>query len=195
MTKVEDQALATLFTDARTQNAWLPTEVSDDTLRQLYDLVKFGPTSANSSPARFIFCKSEAARAKLAACAGEKNGPKVLQAPVTVIIGMDMAFHEQLPKLFPHTDARSWFAGNDELIASTAFRNSSLQGGYLILAARALGLDCGPMSGFDKAQVDAAFWAGTRVETNFICSIGHGSGEMLFPRSPRLSFEEACRIA
>ena len=195
MTKVEEQALEILFTQARTQNDWMDTPVSDETLRKLYDLVKFGPTSANSSPARFIFCKSEEAKAKLAACAGDKNGPKILKAPVTAIIGMDMAFHEQLPKLFPHTDARSWFAGNDDLIASTAFRNSSLQGGYLILAARALGLDCGPMSGFDKAQVDAAFWGGTKVETNFICSIGHGSGEMLFARSPRLDFEEACRIA
>lgn len=195
MTTVTDEAFAQLFTDARTQNDWLDTPVSDETLRRLYDLVKMGPTSANSSPARFIFCKSDESRARLAACAGEKNGPKILKAPVTVIIGMDLGFHEHLPKLFPHTDARSWFAGNDALIADTAFRNSSLQGGYLILAARALGLDCGPMSGFDKARVDAEFWAGTKVETNFICSIGKGSGEMVFPRSPRLDFEEACRIA
>lgn len=195
MTMVTDEAFAQMFTDARTQNDWLDTPVSDETLRRLYDLVKMGPTSANSSPARFIFCKSDESRARLAACAGEKNGPKVLKAPVTVIIGMDLDFHEHLPKLFPHTDARSWFAGNDGLIADTAFRNSSLQGGYLILAARALGLDCGPMSGFDKARVDAEFWAGTKVETNFICSLGKGSGEMVFPRSPRLSFEEACRIA
>jgi nitroreductase len=137
---------------------------------------------------------SQESRDRLAALATGSNPDKIRAAPVTVIVGMDMDFAEALPRLFPHVDAASWFRGNEELTRSTAFRNSSLQGGYLILAARALGLDCGPMSGFDKAGVDSAFWAGTRVETNFLCAIGHGTDANLFPRSPRLSFEEACRI-
>jgi nitroreductase len=189
-----DSALEQLFTEARTHYDWETAPLPETRLRQLYELLKFGPTSANCSPARFIFCTSEDARAKLAACCLEANRPKVLQAPATVIIGMDLDFAARLPELFPHTDARPWFA-DPEMARSTAFRNSSLQGAWLIMAARALGLDTGPMSGFDKAAVDAAFWAGTRVETNFICSIGHGTGNKLFPRLPRLSFEDACRIA
>jgi 3-hydroxypropanoate dehydrogenase len=183
-----------LFTDARTQNGYRNVPVPDDTLRQLYELMKWGPTSANCSPARLVFVRSAAAKDKLLACVSAGNVAKVREAPVTVIVGMDMAFHERLPKLFPHADARSWFAGDAAKIADTAFRNSSLQGGYLILAARALGLDCGPMSGFDVARVDAAFWAGSTVKTNFICALGHGEPAKLFARSPRLDFDEACRL-
>ena len=156
--------------------------------------MKLGPTSANASPARFIFVTSPEAKAKLAAVADESNVAKVLKAPVTVIIGFDTKFHDKLPQLFPHADARSWFAGNEALARETAFRNSSLQGAYFIIAARALGWDTGPMSGFDKAAVDAQFWAGTSVETNFICSLGKGTTENLFPRSPRLAFEDAASI-
>jgi nitroreductase len=141
-----------------------------------------------------VFAKSPEARQKLAACMAAGNADKTRAAPVTAIIGMDMAFHEKLPQLFPHTDAKSWFAGNQKLIDATAFRNSSLQGGYFIMAARAVGLDCGPMSGFDEAKVNAAFFAGTSIKANFICSIGYGDPGKLFPRSPRLSFDEACTI-
>lgn len=183
-----------LFTEARTQNGYKPTAVPDATLRALYDLLKWGPTSANSSPARFLFVRSAEAKERLVACLNPGNVQKVKEAPVSAIIGMDMAFHDKLPFLFPHTDARAWFAGNEAKIAETAFRNSSLQGGYLILAARALGLDCGPISGFDAAKVDAAFWAGTTVRTNFICTLGEGDPSRVFARSPRLPFEEACRL-
>ena len=184
-----------LFTEARTQNGFLDQPVSDEQLRQLFDLLKWGPTSANTSPARFIFVRSAEARERLAACVSPGNQPKVRQAPVTAVIGMDMEFYERLPQLFPHTDARAWFVGKPEMIQATAFRNSSLQGGYLILAARALGLGCGPMSGFDAARVDAEFWAGTPVKTNFICTLGHGDPAKILPRSPRLAFDEACRLA
>ncbi|MEO8296681.1 MAG: malonic semialdehyde reductase [Burkholderiales bacterium] len=183
-----------LFDDARTHNGFTPEPIAPETLRQLYDLLKWGPTSANCSPARFVFVTSPEAKAKLLPAMSAGNQDKTQQAPVNVIVGMDMAFYEQLPKLFPHADAKPWFAGNQPMIDSTAMRNSSLQGGYLILAARALGLDCGPMSGFDAAKVDAAFWAGTTVKTNFIVNLGHGDASKLFGRSPRLSFEEACRI-
>ncbi len=184
-----------LFTEARTQNGYLDQPVSDAQLQALYDLLKWGPTSANCSPARFAFVRSAEMKAKLTACVAPGNQAKVQQAPVTVVIGMDLAFHEQLPRLFPHTDARSWFAGKPAHIEATAFRNSSLQGGYLILAARALGLGCGPMSGFDAAQVDALVWAGTSVKTNFLCTLGHGDPAKILPRSPRLGFDEACRLA
>lgn len=183
-----------LFTQARTQNGYLPTPVADDTLRQLYELMKWGPTAANSSPARLAFVRSDEARARLVACMNPGNVAKVQQAPVTVIVGMDLAFADKLPTLFPHADARSWFEGKPAFIESTAFRNSSLQGGYLILAARALGLDCGPMSGFDAAQVDAAFWAGTAVKTNFVCTLGQGNPAKVFARNPRLTFDEACSL-
>jgi 3-hydroxypropanoate dehydrogenase len=192
---LSSDALAQLFTAARTQNGYLPTPVSDDTLRQLYDLVKFGPTAANSGPARFQFVRSAEGKQKLLGCVSAGNVAKVTQAPVTVLVGMDLEFHEQLPKLFPHADARSWFAGKPQAIHDSAFRNSSLQGGYLILAARALGLDCGPMSGFDAAKMDAAFWAGTAVKTNFICTLGHGDPAKVFDRLPRLSFDDACKLA
>jgi 3-hydroxypropanoate dehydrogenase len=183
-----------LFTDARTQNGFKPTPLPDATLRALYELVKWGPTSANCSPARFLFVRTAEARERLIACLNPGNVQKVKEAPVTAIIGMDMAFHDKLPFLFPHVDARAWFAGNDAKIAETAFRNSSLQGGYFILAARALGLGCGPMSGFDAARLDAAFWAGTTVKTNFICTLGEGDAAKVLARSPRLPFEEACRL-
>lgn len=191
---ISDSALEQLFTQARTHYDWHPEPLPEPVLRQLYDLLKFGPTSAKGSPARFLFCASGEARETLAGCVSAQNADKVRQAPVTVIIGMDMAWHERLPELFPHADARSWFAGNAALIRETAMRNSSLQGAWLIMAARALGLDTGPMSGFDAAAVNAAFWADTSVETNFICSIGRGTGKKLFPRLPRLAFEDACRI-
>jgi 3-hydroxypropanoate dehydrogenase len=190
-----DQAvLVTLFSDARSHNGWLDKPVSQSQLQQLYDLVKWAPTSANCEPARIVFVQSDDARAKLADCMAAGNADKVKAAPVTAIIGMDMAFLDKLPELFPHADARSWFAGNQPLIEATAFRNSSMQGGYFILAARALGLDVGPMSGFDAGKVDAAFFAGTTVKVNFVCSIGHGDASKLFARSPRLSFEDACSV-
>ncbi len=185
---------AQLFTDARTQNGYLDVPVSDAQLHALYDLLKFGPTAANACPARFKFVRSAEAKARLVACVSAANQAKVNQAPVTVIIGMDMAFYEQLPFLFPHADARAWFVGNEAAIQDTAMRNASLQGGYLILAARALGLDCGPMSGFDAAQVDAGFWAGSTVKTNFLCTLGTGDPAKVFGRSPRLSFEQACSL-
>jgi 3-hydroxypropanoate dehydrogenase len=191
---LSDQALAQLFHDARTHNGWLPQPVDDAVLEQLTTLTLLGPTSANSSPARFVFVKSPQAREKLRPALSAGNVDKTMAAPVTVIVGMDMAFYEHLPKLFPHADARSWFAGNDQAIADTAFRNSTLQGGYLILAARALGLDTGPMSGFDAAKVDEAFFAGTTVKTNFLVNLGYGDATKLFERSPRFSFDEAARI-
>ena len=183
-----------LFDNARTHNGFANEPIPEATLRQLYDMVKWGPTSANSSPARFIFVSSAEGKAKLLAGMSAGNFEKTKAAPVSVIVGMDMAFYEKLPALFPHADAKSWFVGNQAMIDATAFRNSSIQGGYLILAARALGLDCGPMSGFDAAKVDAAFWAGTTVKTNFIVNLGRGDASKLFGRSPRLSFDEACSI-
>ena len=185
---------AQLFTEARTQNGYLDTPVSDAQLRELYELVKFGPTAANTSPARFQFVRGAQAKARLLACVSPGNVAKITQAPVTVIIGMDLLFHDMLPKLFPHVDARPWFAGKDAVIVESAMRNSSLQGGYLILAARALGLDCGPMSGFDAARLDAEFWAGTAVKTNFICTLGQGDPSKVFARNPRLDFDEACSL-
>ena len=184
-----------LFTDARTQNGYKPEPVSDDTLRQLYELMKWGPTAANSTPARLVFVRSPEAKDKLLGCVSPGNVNKVREAPVTVIVGMDLDFHDQLPKLFPHVDARAWFVNDAAKRAESAMRNSSLQGGYMIMAARALGLDCGPMSGFDPAKIDAAFWAGTAIKTNFICSLGKGDPSKVFQRNPRLSFDEACRLA
>lgn len=191
---LDDAALDQLFRTARTYNGYLDKPVATAQLHAIWDLMKFGPTSANMLPARLVWCVSDDAKAKLAACAGGANPPKILAAPVTVIIGMDIDYHEQLPWLFPHADARSWFDGNEPLREISAMRNSSLQGGYFILAARAVGLDCGPMSGFDADAVNAAFFAGTSVKVNFICNLGHGDPAGLFPRSPRLSFEQACGI-
>lgn len=187
-------ALDQLFRTARTHNE-LGGEVGDDTLRALYDLLKWGPTSANMSPARFVFVRSAEAKAKLGPALDEGNHDKTIAAPVTVIIGHDMAFYEKLPYLFPHADAKSWFDGKPEAdLETVALRNGTLQGAYLILAARSLGLDCGPMSGFDNAKVDAAFFAGTAVRSNFLVNLGYGDPAKLFPRSPRLPFDEAAQI-
>ncbi|KRG44299.1 nitroreductase [Stenotrophomonas pictorum JCM 9942] len=189
-----DAALDQLFRTARTQNTFQDRPVEDSQLRALYDLVKWAPTSANASPARFVFVKSAEAKQKLAPALSEGNLAKTLAAPVTAIIGFDLDFHEKLPYLFPHTDAKSWFDGPREGRHEAAFRNGSLQGAYLILAARALGLDAGPMSGFDNAKVDEAFFAGTAIKSNFLVNLGYGDPSGLFPRLPRLSFDEAARI-
>lgn len=194
-TPLDAAALDQLFRKARTYNQFADREVEDSVLRELYDLMKWGPTSANMSPARLVFVKSAEAKKKLEPALDEGNRAKTMKAPVTVILAHDLDFYEKLPFLFPHTDARSWFAGKpDDALAPAIMRNSSLQGAYLILAARALGLDCGPMSGFDNAKVDEAFFAGTRIRSNFIINLGYGQEE-LFPRSPRLAFDEAARIA
>ncbi len=186
-------ALDQLFRTARTHNE-LGGEVGDDTLRQLYDLLKWGPTSANMSPARFVFVKSAEAKARLGPTLDEGNHAKTMAAPVTVIVAFDEDFHEKLPYLFPHADAKSWFDGPRENRSLGAFRNGSLQGAYLILAARALGLDTGPMSGFDNAKVDEAFFKGTTIKSNFLVNLGHGDDGTLFARSPRLPFDEAAQI-
>jgi len=192
--KLPDASLDQLFRDARTRGAWHDKDVPDALLHELVDLVKLGPTSGNCSPARFVFVKSREAKERLKPFLSEGNREKTMKAPVCAIIGYDLDFHEHLPKLFPHTDAKSWFAGKPEKIADTAFRNSSLQGAYLILAARALGLDCGPMSGFDEAGVDQEFFAGTKVKSNFLCNLGYGDDSQLRPRSPRFDFDEIARI-
>jgi 3-hydroxypropanoate dehydrogenase len=192
---LNDAALDQLFRSARSYNSYLDTPVGEDQLHAIWDLMKMGPTSANCLPARIVWCTSEEAKRKLATMAMPANGDKILSAPVTAIIGMDMEFYEQLPELFPHADAKSWFAGNDALIQSTAFRNSSLQGGYFILAARALGLDTGPMSGFNPDAVDAAFFGGTKVKTNFISTLGYGDPASIFDRSPRPDFGRFNSIA
>ena len=185
-----EAALDQLFREARSYNAWLDRDVSEAQIHAIYDLMKMGPTSANQQPARLVWCKSAEAKARLANHAMDKNRPKITGAPVCVIIGMDLEFHEQLPWLFPHADARSWFTGSAELRQANAFRNSSLQGAYLMLAARALGLDCGPMSGFDNAAVDAEFFADQpSVRSNFICAIGYGDPASIFGRSPRPEFD------
>jgi len=191
---LSDTALDTLFYEARTHQGWLPRDVGDAQLEHLFDLLKWAPTAFNSLPARFIFVKSAQAKATLSACVSPANAAKIVAAPVTVIVAMDMEFYEKLPQLAPHMDGRAFFVGNAPAIEATAFRNSSLQGAYLMLAARAIGLDCGPMSGFDADKVNAAFFAGSTLKANFICSIGYGDSARLRPRAPRLSFEEACRI-
>ena len=194
--RLDNRALDQLFRTARTRNAWAEQPVAERQLRELYDLMKFGPTSGNCCPARFIWVTSAQGKSRLAALAAPNNAPKILAAPVTVIVGYDLDFAEQLPKLFPARgkDMQAYYS--DPLVAqTTAFRNSSLQGAYLIVAARALGLDCGPMSGFNNEAVDFEFFANTRIKSNFICSIGYGSNENLFPRNPRLTFEEAGRFA
>ncbi len=193
-TTLEDKALDQLFRQARTHNGWQKRPVDDAILRQLYDLLKMGPTSANCSPARFVFVTSPAAKARLKPYLSPGNVDKTMAAPVTVIVGYDTEFYEKLPQLFPHTDARSWFVGKPDFIQSTAFRNGSLQGAYLILAARSLGLDCGPMSGFDNGKVDAEFFPDGKVKSNFLINLGYGDPSQLRPRGPRLTFEEACTI-
>jgi 3-hydroxypropanoate dehydrogenase len=189
---LDDAALDALFREARTQNGWSDTPVPDEDLHRLYDLLKFGPTSANSSPARFMFLRSAEAKARLSPALSPGNVEKAMAAPVVAIVAEDPRFYDQLPRLFPHADARAWFAGNPALADETAFRNSTLQGAYLILAARALGLDTGPMSGFDRVKVDEIFFAGSGWRSNFLVCLGHGNGENLFPRAPRLDFHEAC---
>jgi 3-hydroxypropanoate dehydrogenase len=183
-----------IFRNARTHNAWLDKPVEDALLRQVYDLAKMGPTSANMCPMRIVFVKSEEAKERLKPALQPGNVDKTMAAPVTAIIGMDIHFYEELPRLFPHADAKSWFKDLPEnVLEYTALRNSSLQGAYFMLAARALGLDCGPMSGFDNARVDEAFFAGTAVKSNFLCNLGYGDSSKLYPRSPRLGFDEACK--
>jgi 3-hydroxypropanoate dehydrogenase len=193
-----DAALDQLFRTARTYGTtaktWLNQPVTDEQLQQIWALAKMGPTSANCSPARIVFVRTPEAKERLRPALSANNLDKTMAAPVTVILGTDYRFYEHLPFLFPHTDARSWFEGKPNA-DETAFRNSSLQGAYLIMAARALGLDCGPMSGFDNAKVDAAFFAGTQVRSNFLINIGYGDPATLFPRSPRFTFDQACRIA
>jgi 3-hydroxypropanoate dehydrogenase len=188
-TPLPDRALDQLFREGRTYNGFLDKPVHQNQLNEIWELMKFGPTSANCLPARIIWCVSDEAKEKLAACTMPSNADKIRRAPVTAIIGMDMEFYEQLPELFPHDDARSWFVGNDAMIEATAFRNSSLQGAYFIMAARALGLDTGPMSGFNNAAVDAAFFDGTSVKSNFLSTLGYGDPATIFGRSPRPGFE------
>jgi 3-hydroxypropanoate dehydrogenase len=191
---ISDQALDQLFRNARTHSAWRPEPVPTELLRKIYDLARLGPTSANASPARFLFVTTPEAKARLKPTLMPMNVEKTMTAPVTVIIAWDNEFHEQLPKLFPHADMRSYFVGNQPLIDETAFRNSSLQAAYFILAARALGLDCGPMSGFDAGKVNAEFFSDGKWKVNLICNLGYGDAEKLFPRNPRLTFEEAAAV-
>ena len=196
-TRLDDRALDQLFRTARTRNGWSDRPVPDELIRELYGLMRLGPTSANCCPARYVWVRSTEGRQQLSALASESNRAKILEAPLTVVIGYDLRFAEQLPRLFPSKGEamKRNFESNAALAESTAFRNGTLQGAYLILAARALGLDCGPMSGFDNAAVDAAFFAGTAIRSNFICSIGYGDERNLFPRNPRLSFEDSGRFA
>jgi 3-hydroxypropanoate dehydrogenase len=193
---LDDQSLDQIFRSARTPNGWTDRPVEDDRMREIYDLMKWGPTSANSSPARLVWVRSADGKATLAGLAAETNRAKILQAPVTVIVGHDLDFAAELPKLMPHAaEAMQQYFAGPGVAEVTAMRNGTLQGAYLIVAARALGLDCGPMSGFDNAGVDQAFFSGTQIRSNFICSIGHGEPASVFPRNPRLSFEEAGRWA
>ena len=192
--RIDEAALDRLFREGRTHSAWQARPVSDELLREVVDLAKMGPTSANTLPLRVVLVRSREGKERLKPALAPLNVEKTMAAPVTAIIGHDLAFYELLPRLFPHADARAWFVGNEPLIESTAFRNGTLQGAYLMLAARALGLDCGPMSGFDNATVDAAYFAGTDIKSNFICAIGYGDPAGLFPRSPRPDFDEMCTI-
>ncbi len=192
--RISDASLHKLFLDARTYSNWRPEPIPPELLEEVYDLARMGPTSANSSPARFVFLVTPEAKARLVPALSAGNVEKTKAAPVNVIIAYDTEFHDRLPKLFPHADARSWFAGNSALIEETAFRNGTLQGAYFILAARALGLDCGPMSGFDPAKVNAEFFPDGKWKANFLCNLGYGDRAGLFPRNPRLDFEEACRL-
>jgi len=193
-TPISKEALDQLFRDARTHSAWLPEPVPVELLRKAYELARLGPTSANGSPARFVFLTTPKAKARLKPALAPANVEKTMAAPVTVIIAWDTEFHENLPRLFPHYDMRSYFVGNQALIDETAFRNSSLQAAYFILAARALGLDCGPMSGFDAGKLNAEFFPDGKWKVNLICNLGYGDDSKLFPRNPRLEFEEATAV-
>ncbi|MFM1805630.1 MAG: hypothetical protein RL136_2509 [Planctomycetota bacterium] len=195
MNRLPQASLDQLFIQARTQNGWLDKPVPDEVLRELHELAKWGPTAANTCPLRVVFVRSAEGKERLLPCMAPGNMEKTKAAPVTAILGMDMEFYEKLPRLFPHADARSWFAGNPAAIEENAFRNSSLQAAYFMLAARSLGLDCGPMGGFDKDKINAAFFAGTTHRVNFLCNLGYGDAEKLYPRSPRLAFEDACVLA
>ena len=191
---LDSATLDQLFREARTYNAFRGV-VDDATIHRLYDLMKFGPTEANSTPARLVFVRSAEAKAKLGPTLSQGNHAKTMAAPLTVIVAYDLAFYDKLPVLFPHTDAKPWFEHRDEAnLAWVAMRSSSLQTAYLILAARSLGLDCGPMTGFDNAKVDEAFFAGTPIRSNILVNLGHGDPASIFPRSPRLGFDEACQI-
>jgi 3-hydroxypropanoate dehydrogenase len=193
---ISNDALDQIFREARTYRAWLPEPIPLELLKKAYELARLGPTSANSSPARFVFLTTREAKERLKPALSAGNIDKTMSAPVTVIVAWDTEFYENLPKLAPNTDARSWFTRNEALIEETAFRNSSLQGGYFIIAARALGLDCGPMSGFDADKVNAEFFPDGKWKANFLCNLGYGDRQKLHPpiRSPRLEFEEACRV-
>lgn len=191
---LDQKALDILFNDARTYNGWQDKDVSDELLKQVYDLTKMGPSSANTQPLRVIYVKSDEAKEKLKPAIAPGNVDKVMTAPACAILGMDMEFYEHLPEMFPHADAKSWFEGNEKLIEETAMRNSSIQGGYFILAARALGLDTGALSGFDNVRVDELFFAGTKIKSNFLCNIGYGLESSLFARSPRPDFDKFCKI-
>lgn len=193
-TTLDDRALDQLFREARTQNKWQDRPVPDATLEEVYNLLKWAPTSANSSPARFVFIRTAEGKAKLKQALSPGNIEKTMTAPVTVIVAHDVEFYEKLPFLFPHADARSWFAGNPAFAETSAFRNGTLQGAYLMMAARSVWLDAGAMSGFDNAKVDELFLAGTTWKSNFLVNLGYGDPAGLFPRSPRLSFDEACRF-
>ncbi len=194
MPAVDDAALRALFTEARTHNAWTAEPVTDATIRTLYDTLKHAPTSANASPGRFLFLRTPEAKERLRPALSAGNTDKTMSAPLTVIVAYDPRFYDQLPRLFPHTDARSWYAHNEALAEATAFRNGTLQGAYLILAARALGLDVGAMSGFDNAKVDEAFLADRGWKSNFLVNLGHGDPTGVRPKGPRLDFEEACLL-
>jgi 3-hydroxypropanoate dehydrogenase len=191
--RIDDAALHQIFLDARTHNKWQTKDVADSLLKEVVDIMKMGPTSANCSPVRIVFVKAKA-KERLKPYLEETNKEKTMQAPVCAIIGYDLKFYEYLPKLFPHVDAKSWFEGKPAFIETTAFRNGTLQGAYLIIAARALGLDCGPMSGFQNEGVDKAFFAGTHIKSNFLCNLGYGDPNGLMPRSPRLAFDEMAKI-
>lgn len=191
---LSDEGFNLLFNEAHTHNDWLNTPVDDAILRQIYGLTKMAPTSANCQPLRVMFIKSKAEKERLKPALMEGNVAKTMAAPVVAILSNDTKFYERLPQLFPHTDAKAWFVGNEALIAETAMRNGSMQAGYFILAARALGLDCGPMSGFDKDAVDSAFFPDGRFKSNLLCNLGYGDASKLHPRGPRLTFDEACRI-
>jgi 3-hydroxypropanoate dehydrogenase len=192
---LSSEGLDLIFRGARTHNVWLDKPVDDALLRQVYDLAKMGPTSANMCPLRIVFVTSQAAKEKLRPALDAGNVDKTMKAPVTAILAMDVHFYEALPKLFPHADAKAWFKDlPDNVLEYIALRNSSLQGAYFMLAARSLGLDCGPMSGFNNAKVDEAFFAGTTIKSNFLCNLGYGDTSKLYPRSPRLTFEEACKV-
>jgi 3-hydroxypropanoate dehydrogenase len=191
---LDDAGLDLLFREARTHTAWLSKPVSDEQLHAIYDLFKWGPTSANTSPARILFLTSDEAKARLLPTLAPNNVEKSKTAPVVAIIAYDVEFYEKLPQLYPAVDARAWFVGKPDVIEATAVRNSSLQGAYFIVAARALGLDCGPMSGFDAAKLDAEFFPDGKWKSNFVCNLGYGDSEKLYPRNPRLAFDEACKI-